>query len=103
MGVHSRVGAWVFLFQFYHKLDLQRIYQKGPWFFYNHMLILNQVKMGDILAQVPLFHVHFWVQVHDLPVGFMSLAVRQQLGNWLRDLLSMMIIIMLDYGELSCE
>lgn len=34
-------------------------------------------------AQVPLFHVNFWVQVHELLVGFMSMEVGKCLGNYI--------------------
>lgn len=74
----------LYLFQFYHKLDLQRVFNGGPWSFNNHMLILGMVQSdNNILTQIPLYHVCFWVQVHDLPVGFMLPVVGEHLGNFI--------------------
>lgn len=48
------------------------------------MLILGMVQSGNnILTQIPLYHVCFWVQVHDLPVGFMLPVVGEHLGNFI--------------------
>lgn len=34
-------------------------------------------------AQVPLFHVMFWVQIHDLPSEFMMVEVAKGLGDYI--------------------
>lgn len=73
----------VFLFQFFHKIDMQKVINGGPWNFDGHLLILSRLGARDIPAQVPLFHVFFWIQVHDLPFGFMSLEVGQGLRNYI--------------------
>lgn len=51
----------VFLFQFFHHLDRQRVLSGGPWTFDNHLLILGCALPGDNLSQTPLNHVNFWV------------------------------------------
>lgn len=66
----------LFLFQFYHNLGLQRIYDGGPWSFDDYLLILGRVAVGYILGQIPLFRVSFWVQIHDFPVGFYDSSYR---------------------------
>nr|DAD46192.1 TPA_asm: hypothetical protein HUJ06_004422 [Nelumbo nucifera] len=62
-----------FLFQFFHSVDLKRVLKGGPWTYDNHVLLLHHLKPGEIPNQIPLFHVDYWVQVYDLPVGFMSI------------------------------
>lgn len=47
------------------------------------MLVLTTMKVGDIPLEVPLNHITMWVQVHDLPIGFMSKMVAQHLGNFI--------------------
>lgn len=72
----------VFLFQFYHIDDLQWVVNGGPWSFDNALLVLNTIKQGEDPIKVPLLFVDFWIQIYDLPVGFMSEAVGKQLGNF---------------------
>lgn len=51
------------------------------------MLILSLLRVGDVPTQVPLFHVAFWVQVHDVPIGFMTEVVGRVLGNFIGEFL----------------
>lgn len=71
----------LFLFQFYHKLDLTQILNGGPWSFDNYMLVLARLCTSDVPAEIPLNHLCCWIQVHSLPLGFLSLTVGQHLGN----------------------
>lgn len=66
-----------FLFKIFHKFDMQLVFNGDPWTFDNHSLILDTIQPGDTLTEIPLNHVTFWVQVHDLPVGFMTQVVGQ--------------------------
>jgi len=65
----------VFLFQFSHKLDIQKVLRGGPWFFNKHMMVLGAMEDGESPEQVPLNTVPFWIQVHNLPVGYMAETV----------------------------
>lgn len=51
----------LFLFQFYHWRYVNKVLSGGPWHFHGHMLHPSQLQVGDVLAQVPLFHAFFWV------------------------------------------
>lgn len=73
----------LFIFQFYHKIDLQRIFSGGPWSFDNYMLVLAVLEAGQRPEEVDLSRVNMWVQIHGLPAGFMSQAVGEHLGNHL--------------------
>lgn len=79
----KELGANLYLFQFFHEVDLNRIKGGGPWSFDNHLLILHQLEDGEEPSHVPLLHVDFWVQIFDLPVGFMSEHVGRLLGNFI--------------------
>lgn len=81
------ISSGVFGFQFYHKLDFVRVLNGGPWSFDNYMLILEPVKPGDIMSQIPLFHVCIWVQIHDLPAGFMTPVIGKHLRNYIGSLM----------------
>lgn len=79
----KEIKGGLLMFQFYHKMDMMRVYEGGPWSFDNYMLCLGQVQPGDIMEEIPLFHLPMWVQIHDLPVGFMSSVVGTALGNFI--------------------
>lgn len=55
----------------------------GPWSFDNYMLVLNQVQAGVSPDQIPLVHMAMWVQIHELPIGFMTQNVGVLFGNFI--------------------
>ncbi|MCH94705.1 hypothetical protein A2U01_0015670, partial [Trifolium medium] len=73
----------LFLFQFSHELDMEEVLQGGPWTFDNHILIVERVQLGMQIENIPLNHVNFWVQVHNLPAGFMAEKVGKKLANYI--------------------
>ncbi|KAH1215329.1 hypothetical protein GmHk_13G036490 [Glycine max] len=79
----SYIGNGTFLFRFYHQVDIQRVLKGGSWSFDRYMLILGVITEDENPLEIPLFNVPFWVQIHDLPLGFMSKRVGQNIGNYL--------------------
>ena len=77
------IGPNLFLFHFYHELDLQRVIKNGPWTFDQKLLVFSRLEIGMDPQQVQLNHADFWVQVYDLPVGFMSKRVAVDIGNFI--------------------
>jgi hypothetical protein len=47
------------------------------------MLIMERVRLGVQIENIPLYHVDFWVQVHNLPTGFMTERVGKTLANYI--------------------
>lgn len=83
MGINIKeLEQGIYLFQFYHQDDMQWVSNGGPWMFDNAMMILEKVAPGEDPLQVQLWHLNIWIQLHDLPMGFMSETVGQQLGNF---------------------
>ncbi|KAK6159100.1 hypothetical protein DH2020_006414 [Rehmannia glutinosa] len=76
-----------FLFQFFHKLDSKRVLEGGPWTYDNYLLILHQLVAGEIPTSIALNFVDFWVQIHDLHIGFMSVAIGTKIGNFISSFL----------------
>jgi hypothetical protein len=77
----------LFVFQLFHQLDVQRILKQGPWLFDNHTLVLNTLADDDDPREVPLFKVPFWIQVHNLPSGYMSLKTGQKIAEYIGEFL----------------
>lgn len=72
----------MYLFQFFHPRDMERVLKKGPWSFDGHLLVLGILQQGSTPKSVSLNHIPFWVQVHDVPIGCMSITAGKQLGNF---------------------
>jgi 14-3-3 protein epsilon len=75
--------AGLFLFQFAHEMDMDAVLNGGPWSFNNQMLIIKRVQLGVQIENIPLYHVDFWVQVHNLPTGLMAERVGKTLANYI--------------------
>lgn len=66
---------------FYHELDIQKVIDGGPWSFEQAMLVYHQVKDGEDPTAVPLQQVDMWVQVYDIPRGFLSENILKSVGS----------------------
>lgn len=86
------------MFQFYHELDYLRVLNEGPWALDQHLLVLEALEFGKIPQEVPLFHVSFWVQAHDISNGFMSENVAREIGNFVGRFIEADPIILLVLG-----
>lgn len=83
MGINIKeIEEGIFLFQFYHEKDRQWVLDGGPWSFDNAMLIIQAIPPGEQPLKVPLWYINFWIQIYELPAGFMSETVGKQLGNF---------------------
>lgn len=88
MGISIKeLEQGIYLFQFFHKEDLQWVVKGGPWMFDNAMLALEPVAAFENPVKVPLWHINIWIQIHELPVGYMTEAVGKALGNFFGDFL----------------
>ncbi|XP_074326659.1 uncharacterized protein LOC141664600 [Apium graveolens] len=77
------IGGMHYSFVFYHSLDVQKVLEGGPWSFEQGMLICIQVKDGDNLQEILLNEADIWVQVYDLPKGFVSESILHSIGNYI--------------------
>ncbi|XVF48482.1 hypothetical protein PTKIN_Ptkin03bG0193900 [Pterospermum kingtungense] len=83
-GVHIKhISEQRFLFQFFHQVDVNSVLAGGPWVFDNCLLLYQRLQSGMVPTSVPLFHIEIWVQVYDVPVGYMSEGVGKLLGNFI--------------------
>ncbi|XP_019163090.1 PREDICTED: uncharacterized protein LOC109159433 [Ipomoea nil] len=63
--------------------DLQRVIDERPWSFDNHTLVCRPVEDGMLPNDVVLDTVDMWVQVYGLPMGYTSMIIQEQVGNFL--------------------
>ncbi|XP_057793291.1 uncharacterized protein LOC131009908 [Salvia miltiorrhiza] len=81
------IGGGRFIFQFFHEVDLVRVYEGGPWAFGNFPLILHRLHRGEFPLSVPLDVLPFWVKIHDLPAGYITEGIGKLLGNFIGNFL----------------
>lgn len=55
------------------------VLNNGPWTFDNALLVTNVIKQGEDPVKVVLNEVEFWIQIHELPVGYMTETIGKQL------------------------
>ncbi|XP_074364697.1 uncharacterized protein LOC141705706 [Apium graveolens] len=80
MEVHE-LGGFQYSFVFYHILDMQRVLEGGPWSFEQNMLVCNQLVEDEDPHNVKLQGADMWIQVYDIPKGFISENVLKNVGN----------------------
>lgn len=61
---------------------MQWVMKGGPWSFDNVMIALKTISAGEDPAQVKTWYVNIWIQLFNLPMGYMLEAVGKQLGNF---------------------
>ncbi|XP_019190751.1 PREDICTED: uncharacterized protein LOC109185224 [Ipomoea nil] len=79
----SKIQPRLFLFVFYHRADMVRVLEEGPWAFENATLVCREVVDGALPTNVALDSVDMWIQVYDLPLGYTSDKILEQIGNFL--------------------
>lgn len=62
-------------------MNLERVLNGSPWTFNNHLLIIHKLQRGEDPLMIPLIHSPSWVQIHDVPNGFVSENLAIQMGN----------------------
>ncbi|XP_019158886.1 PREDICTED: uncharacterized protein LOC109155714 [Ipomoea nil] len=84
MGIQvAEIQPNLYLFTFYHDTDLAYVLDNGPWAFENATLICQPLRSGEHPTQVLLNTINFWVQAHDLPVGYRTEKVLEKVGDFL--------------------
>ncbi|KAK5804835.1 hypothetical protein PVK06_032486 [Gossypium arboreum] len=79
----SDLGDKRYLFKFFNELDISPFISGALWTFSNHLLIFYRIKENEDPMSVPLIFSDWWVQVHDLPPGFLKDSMAMQFGNFL--------------------
>uniref|UniRef100_A0A803PWA8 Uncharacterized protein n=1 Tax=Cannabis sativa TaxID=3483 RepID=A0A803PWA8_CANSA len=73
----------LYLFQFYHEADIERVIEGSPWTFNKFQLVFERLKKGEEPMLVKLCRLDIWVQLHNLRPGFMSDSIVQRVANYI--------------------
>ncbi|KAM7462532.1 hypothetical protein LguiA_030653 [Lonicera macranthoides] len=63
--------------------DLERALHHGPWTFDQQLLVCARLEPDNNPHDVQLTHTAFWIQVYDLPPGYISEQVAKHVGNYI--------------------
>lgn len=85
-GVYIKeIQTNLYLFQFFHELDINRVVEDGPWSYEHNLLVLHRLAPNESPMGVSLNIAEFWVQIHNLPAGYVServvMAISSSLGT----------------------
>lgn len=75
----KNIGDHVLVFTFESKADVDRILANEPWSFDKHLVVLQRYDGVRDIHELDFNLTPFWVQVHGIPVKFMTTAVVESL------------------------
>ncbi|XP_075665270.1 uncharacterized protein LOC142634918 [Castanea sativa] len=67
------------LFTFKKKEDLEQVFQSEPWCFDKHLVALRHYDQDVSINNLTFDRASFWVQVHDIPIRYMSREVAKSI------------------------
>ncbi|KAK2638727.1 hypothetical protein Ddye_026522 [Dipteronia dyeriana] len=84
-----------FFFTFKSASDMQQVLYRGLWSFDKALLVLEKpIGKGEI-QKMSINKVSFWVQIHNIPIIYMTAVIGQFLGSLIGD------VIEFDEGKLG--
>ncbi|KAJ9189518.1 hypothetical protein P3X46_000801 [Hevea brasiliensis] len=78
----KEIEKGLFLFRFFHIVDMNRVWDGGPWSFNNHLLILHRMAEEEVPGGVPLYYAEFRVRVYDLPSDLITQVMAKHIGDY---------------------
>uniref|UniRef100_A0A803NFE8 Uncharacterized protein n=1 Tax=Cannabis sativa TaxID=3483 RepID=A0A803NFE8_CANSA len=73
----------LYLFQFYHEVDIGRVIEGSPWTFDRIQFVFKRLRSGENPRSVVLNSLDFWVQLHGMSTEFMSQRVVRDIANYI--------------------
>ena len=75
----QRFGEHKLLFTFDNKRDVDRILMSEPWSFDKHLVVMQRYDSDTPLQDIKFDRSTLWVQVHGLPLKYMSFEARTKI------------------------
>ena len=71
----------ILLFVFDNPEEVEKILASEPWSFDGHLVVLQKLNKAVPVHEMPLNTVSLWVQVHNIPVGYLNKGLVEDLCN----------------------
>lgn len=81
--VITNFGEKRVMFRFFNIIDLKMVMEDMPFLFNKHLIVFHKLEEGEDPMQVLHIYALFWVQVHNLLMGFMSKGITRKFGNFI--------------------
>ena len=75
----SKEGTHKALFVFDNKEDVDHILSREPWSFDKYLVVLERYKRQTPLEDLKFDKASFWVQVHNIPIGYRNKTVAEDI------------------------
>lgn len=85
--IFQAVQEHLWIFEFSDGDDKRRVMEGRPWLFDRYILILNEFDGSKAPTQMEFLHSPLWVQVHDMPLIYMSKEVGRKISSSLGECL----------------
>ena len=96
----QKIGDHEMLFSFDTKEEVDRILNSEPWSFNKHLVVMQRYDYDLPLEDIKLERTNFWVQVHGLPIKFMTIAVAEKICGVVGEVISQSEPKLYDAGNL---
>lgn len=80
----SKEGSHKALFIFDNKDDVDRILSSEPWSFHKYLVVLERYERQTPLEDLKFDKVSFWVQVHNIPIGYWNKSIAEDICEAIR-------------------
>lgn len=78
----KNIGKNLYVVQFYHWKDKQRVIDGQPWHFDKHVILMNDIQGNCKPSDIQLWEFPIWARVYDLPFkGRLNEANVKAIGN----------------------
>ncbi|XP_019198404.1 PREDICTED: uncharacterized protein LOC109192285 [Ipomoea nil] len=89
-GMMAReVSHNLFIFYFFHEVDLLRVIEDGPWSFEQSLLLLQRVEQNESPFDICLNYDEFWVQAHNFPMSLQNRKMAEAIGNFVGEFIKL--------------
>ena len=75
----KNLGNHIMLFTFDSEIEVDTILANAPWSFDKHLMILQKYDGVSRIEDLDFNNTPFWIQLHGLPVKFMTMTVTETL------------------------
>ncbi|XP_075654979.1 uncharacterized protein LOC142625167 [Castanea sativa] len=83
------MGDSKLFFDFDDEYDLERVLEHEPSSYDKHLVILERVVENIPISAIPFWFASFWIQIHDIPVHYMTAEFCNSIGSSIGSLLQM--------------
>ena len=95
----QKIGGHEMLFSFDTKEEVDKILISEPWSFDKHLVVMQCYEHDLPLEDIKFERTNFWVQVHGLPIKYMTIATVEKICGVVGEVISQSEPKLYDWGN----